>query len=83
MQATKDGHGADRSVALRRWPLRRDGGGDGLSDPLMEPIVVDVSDVLFEDAAQVARVEDEQVVQARTADAAPEPFADRIPRAAS
>ena len=59
MQAAEDGHGADRSLASCRRPLGRDGlcrdgGGDGLSDALVGSVVVDVGDVLFEHAAQVA-----------------------------
>jgi len=52
MQAAEDGHGADRSLASRRWPfgrdsLCRDGRGNGLSDALVGSVVVDVGDVLF------------------------------------
>jgi len=53
VQAAKDGHGADWSLALRQWLLGRDslchdGGGDGLSDALVGSVVVDVGDVLAE-----------------------------------
>ncbi len=66
MHAAQDGHDADWSVASRRWLLGRDGlcrdgRGDRLTDALVGPVVGDVGDVLREDAAQVALVEDEQV----------------------
>ncbi len=56
MQAAKDGHGADRSLASWRWPLGRNGGGDSLADALVGPVVVDGRGILFfEDAGRLAR----------------------------
>ncbi len=49
-----------------------DGCGNALTNPLMGLVVVDVGDVLREDAAQVALVQVEQVAQAPAAYAVPE-----------
>lgn len=82
-QATKDGLGADLSVSLQHRPLRPDGSGDGVSDPLGGLVIVDVRNVLRENAAQVALVEDEQVDEICALNAAEKPRSKCIPRVAS
>jgi len=47
MQATEDGHGADRSLASRQRPPASNGCGDSLAAALVGLVVADVSGVLF------------------------------------
>jgi len=61
MQPAEDGHDDVTTFSsthlFRSRPL-----GDGLVDPLMRTLVVEIGDVLPENARQMAFVQDEQVV---------------------
>ncbi len=63
VQATqdRDGHDLRCRTHQRRWPRRT---GDRLPEPLVRSRRIEVLTVLAQRAAQLARVQDQQVVEA-------------------
>ena len=78
VEATQDGDRDDRAIGIPRPAGRVRRGRHALAEPLMGPGVVEVPDVLAQDAAQVPLAEDQDVVEAFPPDAPEEALADGV-----
>jgi len=77
MQATQDSGRRHAAGTVGCLLTMRDSLRDRLPNPLVRPVRIEIGDIFSEDPSQVPFVQDEQVVEALTADAAQESFANR------
>ncbi len=78
MQATENGECDDSPIATRGWRCKLLLDWEPLLNALMRSRLVEVDDILFEHPAEVGFAQNEDVIQAFTAHAPQQPFADRV-----